>query len=95
MSSRSDVNVASVEIMWRGESQRRFVQVPSLSCHLPEATQSNFVEFVDRSSHENKSSDLCQRSKIISIELLLPHRDAKLSRENQNRATWLTFALAA
>jgi hypothetical protein len=92
--------VCSVEIMWRGELQRRFFHIPKLSSHLTLSTKSTFIEFVNRSSHENKLLDLCHRTKIIYIELLHSQFISELklnrifSRENQNRATWITFTLA-
>lgn len=62
--------VAFVEVMWRGELQRRFFNIPTLCKDFTDSSKSNFVEHVDRTSTENKLLDLYRRSKVIYIELL-------------------------
>jgi hypothetical protein len=92
--------VAYVEIMWRGELQRRFFNIPPICHDFTDASKSNFVEFVDRSSHENKLLDMYRRARVIYIEL--QHQkfikeiglNKIFSRGNQNLATWITFTLA-
>ncbi len=57
------------------------------------------VEFVDRSSAENKLIDFLERSYELYSEVkhLQPLTEMGLarifSRQNQNRATWVTFCL--
>ena len=45
---------ASVEVVWRGELQRRFFHVPDLCGYIAEATKARFVEKVPRDSQESK-----------------------------------------
>jgi hypothetical protein len=90
-------SVASVEIMWRGELQRRFFNVPELCQDFTDNSKSKFVEYVDRSSQENKHLDMYSRVKVIYTDLLHQRflREMQLnkvfSRNNQNRSTWYTF----
>lgn len=90
-------SVACVEIMWRGELQRRFFNVPVLCQDFTDNSKSKFVEFVDRSSQENKHLDMYRRAKVIYTDLLHQRflREMQLnkvfSRNNQNRSTWYTF----
>jgi hypothetical protein len=95
----ADSSIACVEIMWRGELQRRFYTLPSLSFDFNETNKSHFVETVNRSSQENKLLDLYKKAHEIYIELLHQQllQQIKISqifsRENQNYATWITFGL--
>jgi hypothetical protein len=93
-------NVASVEIMWRGELQRRFFNIPDICEEFTDNSKNNFVEFVDRSTQENKLLDMYERASVIYTEVLHAkflnekHISGLFSRKNQNRATWVTFVLA-
>ena len=93
-------SVASVEIMWRGELQRRFFNVPDICREFTDTGKANFVEYVDRSTQENKLLDMYERTSVIYTEVLHAkflnekHISGLFSRKNQNRATWVTFALA-
>ena len=92
-------SVACVEIMWRGELQRRFFNIPIICQDFTESAKSSFVEYVDRSSQENKHLDMYRRAKVIYTDLLHQkflreiHLNKVFSRHNQNRATWVTFIL--
>jgi hypothetical protein len=85
--------------MWRGELQRRFFNVPDICQDFTDSAKSNFVEFVDRSSQENKHLDMYRKAKVIYTDLLHQKflRDNQLnkvfSRKNQNSATWYTFII--
>ena len=93
-------NVASVEIMWRGELQRRFFNIPDICKEFTDTGKANFVEYVDRSTQENKLLDMYERTSVIYTEVLHAkflnekHISGIFSRQNQNRATWVTFILA-
>lgn len=93
-------NVASVEIMWRGELQRRFFNIPDICKEFTDTSKANFVEYVDRSTQENKLLDMYERTSVIYTEVLHAkflnekHISGIFSRKNQNRATWVTFVLA-
>jgi hypothetical protein len=93
-------NVACVEILWRGELQRRFFNIPAICNDFTEKSKSDFVEFVDRSSNENKLLDMYVRAEVIYREILHQKWLRELnvhtvfSKQNQNRATWVTFTLS-
>jgi hypothetical protein len=92
-------NVASVEIMWRGELQRRFFNAPSICQDFTDSSKATFVEYVNRTSQEKKILDMYIRTKVIYTELKHQKflKDINVSkiftRKNQNRATWITFTL--
>lgn len=91
--------VACVEIMWRGELQRRFFNVPSICKNFPDSAKAHFVANVNRESQEKKLLDMYVRARVIYTELL-HHKflheiniSGIFSRQNQNLATWITFIL--
>lgn len=92
--------VACVEILWRGELQRRFFHVPSICFDLAKASKDVLVENVDRSNLENKLQDFVVRAhelyrEINHQQLLKEWRVSGIfSRANQNTATWISFFLA-
>jgi hypothetical protein len=92
--------VACVEILWRGELQRRFFHVPSICFDLAKASKDVLVENVDRSNLENKLQDFVSRAhelyrEINHQQLLKEWRVSGIfSRANQNTATWISFFLA-
>ena len=92
--------VACVEVLWRGELQRRFFHVPQICLDLAKPSKDAFVESVDRSSAENKLQDFLFRShelygEIRHQQILKEWKVSGLfSRANQNTATWISFFLA-
>ena len=92
--------VACVEILWRGELQRRFFHVPSICFDLAKASKDVLVENVDRSNLENKLQDFVARAHELYREINHQQqlKDWKVSgifsRANQNTATWISFFLA-
>lgn len=97
--SKKNSNVACVEVLWRGELQRRFFNIPSICEDFTDKSKSKFVEFVDRSTQENKLLDMYERTSVIYHEILHQQWLRKLkvntvfSIQNQNRITWVTFVL--
>lgn len=91
---------AMIEIVWRGDIHQRFFQIPKLCEFLAKSSKDNLVEFVDRSNAENKLIDFLKRSHDLYLEvkhqeyLTKKNLSRVFSRENQNRATWITFTLA-
>ena len=94
------VEVTCVEILWRGELQRRFFNVPEICLDLAKASKDALIESVDRSSAENKLQDFLFRShelygEIIHQQLLKEWKVSGIfSRANQDLATWISFFLA-
>ena len=94
------VEVAYVEIFWRGELQRRFFHVPDIMKDLAKPSKDNVVECIDRSNPENKLQDLIARThdlfKEIKHQQVLKEWNISgiFSRSNQNTATWIQFYLA-
>ena len=94
------VEVAYIEIYWRGELQRRFFHVPEIMKDLAKPSKDNVVECIDRSSPENKLQDLVIRThdlyKEIKHQQVLKEWNISglFSRSNQNTATWIQFYLA-
>ena len=92
--------VACVEVLWRGELQRRFFHVPEICLDLAKTSKDTLVESVDRSSAENKLQDFLFRSHELYREIrhqqILKEWNvsALFSRANQNSATWISFFLA-
>ena len=93
--------VACVEVLWRGDLQRRFFHVPDVCGNLAKASMDALVEEVDRSNQENKLLDFLFRAQELYREVMhqewLNNHPLKLSLffSNQilNQATWLTFLL--
>jgi hypothetical protein len=97
---------AMIEVIWRGDIHRRFFHVPNVCQFLAKSSKDALVENVDRSNPENKLIDFLARSHDLYREVkhqqYLTEVGAKyginfariFSRQNQNRATWITFILA-
>jgi len=91
--------VACIEVVWRGELQRRFFHVPDICKLLAKSTKDSFVANVNRASAEDKLYGLLEATKemyreILHQQLLTDYGvDKVFSRTNQDRATWLTFYL--
>jgi hypothetical protein len=97
---------AMIEVIWRGDIHRRFFHVPNVCQFLAKSSKDALVENVDRSNPENKLIDFLARSHDLYREVkhqqYLTEVGAKyginfariFSRQNQNRATWITFMLA-
>jgi hypothetical protein len=90
--------VACVEILWRGDLQRRFFHVPKICADLAKASKDNLVEEVDRSNLETKLQDFIARAhelyrEVTHQQVLKRWRISGIfSRANQNRATWISFS---
>jgi hypothetical protein len=90
---------AMIEVIWRSDIHRRFFHVPNVCDYLAKSSKDSLVEFVDRSSAENKLIDFMERSyelyrEVKHQQLLTEMGLARIfSRQNQNRATWVTFIL--
>ena len=93
-------SVACVEIMWRGELQRRFFHVPDICADLAKSSKDNLVENIDRSNLESKLQDFVYRARDLYREV--QHQQVLkrwkisgiFSRSNQNTATWIAFFIA-
>jgi len=89
--------VACIEVVWRGELQRRFFFVPDICHKLAKSTKDNFVMYVNRTSAEDKLYGLLAASKDMYREMLHQQllTDLKIdkifSRTNEERATWIAF----
>ena len=90
-------SVACIEVVWRGELQRRFFHVPDICRLLAKSTKDHFIANVNRTSAEDKLYGLLEATKemyreILHQQLLTDYKvDKVFSRTNQDRATWLTF----
>ena len=91
---------ASIEIVWRGELQRRFFRIPDLCRHLASSSRNAFVEEADRSTIENKLLDFFDRAHVLYREIAHQEKMTKLgiakvfSKQNYDRSTWSAFFLA-
>ena len=98
-SDRKDTGTVSVEIMWRGELQRRFFAIPSICSELAPSSRKNLVQEVDRSNLESKLGDFVGRSlglynEIKHQEVLINLGVATVfSPTVKERLTWMTFIL--
>lgn len=92
-----DQRVASIELIWRGELQRRFFRIPLCCRYLAKSTKDNFVATVDRSSLENKLLALVEESKEMYREIQHQKRIVEwglnyvFSKTMQDRLTWTSF----
>jgi hypothetical protein len=93
--------ICSVEIVWRNNLQRRYFHIPQqLHNIIGKATRKKILSAIDIASEENKLVDFMQRVHEVYLELTwqeyLAHLGINhlLTREIQNRATWLSFSLA-
>lgn len=93
-------NVASIEVVWRGELQRRFFLIPSICSDLAPSSKADLVEEVDRSNLENKLLDFLRRCRSLYREIKYQQKmkewgiSAIFSAKNQDRATWIAFGLS-
>lgn len=91
---------ASVEIMWRGELQRRFFKIPDVCMNLSKSSKDALVEFVDRTNLENKLLDFLARSHELYREVKHQQMLEDLgvafifSPSVKDKATWISFYLA-
>lgn len=89
----------SVEVLWRGELQRRFFSKPDVCNFLAESSKEKFVETVDRKLQENKLNGLLKSSRIFYREILHQELltnmglDAVFSLQNQTMTSWASFWL--
>lgn len=90
-------SVACIEVVWRGELQRRFFHIPDICSALAKSTKDSFVLTVKRASPEDKLYGLLEASKEmyreISHQQLLKsfQLDKLFSRTNQDRVIWANF----
>ena len=91
-------NVASIEVMWRGELQRRFFQIPKICDDLAPSSKVRLVDQIDRTHGlDNKLLDFIAWSHDLYREITYQQYlkelgiDAIFSLTNQERATWLCF----
>jgi hypothetical protein len=88
---------ASVEVVWRGELQRRYFCVPKMCMDLSKASRQVVVEAVDRSNTENKLLDFLLWSRLLYREI--KHEQVLkawkvnffFSQQNVSRITWFQF----
>lgn len=91
---------ASIEIVWRGELQRRFFRIPDVCRHLAASSRNAFVEEADRSTIENKLLDFFDRAHVLYREITHQEKMTKMgiakvfSKQNYDRSTWSAFGLA-
>ena len=93
-------NVASVEVMWKGQIHQRFFHIPEVCHNLSDFTKAQFIETVDRTSQDEKLTGLMTSAKYMYLEVrhqqMLKNLgiSAIFSRRNQGIATWVSFLLA-
>ncbi len=93
-------STASIEVNWNGVLNRRFFHIPDVCYLLSKPSKDKLVQDIDRSNTENRLLDFLDRAKHLYLEI--KHQEvltelglAKVfSPATQNKATWLTFALA-
>jgi hypothetical protein len=92
--------VASVEVVWEGDLQRKFFPVPEKIRFLSKQARDTVVEHVDRTSAELKLLDFIDRCMDLHVEM--QHQESLdelglqwlFSRKHQNASTWIAFGLA-
>lgn len=97
MVEQTGANVACIEVVWRGELQRRFFLVPKITEALAQSTKDAFIASVKRNSPEDKLFGLLEASKDMYREIT--HQqflqeftvDKLCSRTNQDWSTWASF----
>ena len=95
----SGTNVVSIEVVWRGELQRRFFPVPEICSDLAKATKDEFIISADRSSSEGKLYSLVAAGRAMYKEIL--HQQllkswglaSIFSRGNLGYVSWFSLAL--
>ena len=96
---KEDSSTTSVEVLWRGELQRRFFHIPDICSYLAESSRSAFVMNVDRKLQENKLMGLQETARVFYMEM--KHQQmlvdyglsAFFSRTNKDRAAMCCFIL--
>lgn len=97
MVEKTGANVACIEVVWRGELQRRFFLVPQICNALAKSTKDSFIMNVNRASPEDKLYGLLEASKDMYREIthqkfLNEFRVDKIfSRTNQDWSTWASL----
>ena len=93
-------NVGSVEIIWNGDLQRRFFNIPDICGDLAESSKTEMKEKLKRESAEIKLHDFLHWSNILYSEikhqeLLRSYKVSTIfSITNKDNATWFAFLLA-
>ena len=96
----SGSKTVSVEVIWRGELQRRFFHIPDICDYFAESSKTKFVETVNRNLQENKLNDLLKASHTFYAELRHQEKLTNwglsiiLSRVNQDRSEQASFVIA-
>lgn len=91
---------ACVEVMWRGEIQRRYFHVPPVCINLAQSSKDNLVEAIDRTNSEKKLTEFLFRARELYKEvkhqqvLVDMQLNQIFSSQNYELATWLGFTLA-
>lgn len=89
--------VGCIEVVWRGELQRRFFHIPAICHNLAKSTKDSFILNVHRASPEDKLYGLLEATKEMYREILQQERLSELkiekifSKTNQDRASWISF----
>ena len=92
--------VACVEVVWRGELQRRFFNVPEICADIAKSSKDDFIASADRESAEAKLYDLINvahsmHREVLHQQLLKEWGVASVfSRTNMDRSIRLMFVLA-
>eukprot|EP01031_Cornospumella_fuschlensis_P031175 gene31175-37679_t len=92
-------SVACIEVIWRGELQRRFFHIPDICSALAKSSKDNFILTVKRASPEDKLYGLLEAAKEMYREILHQqflksyNLDGIFCRTNQDRAMWANFYL--
>jgi hypothetical protein len=92
--------VASVEVVWNGDLQRKFFPVPEKLRFLSKQARDMVVAHIDRTSAELKLLDFINRCMDLHVEM--QHQEFLdelglqwlFSRKHQNASTWIAFGLA-
>lgn len=97
MSGLGGDSVACIEVVWRGELQRRFFHIPDICQSLAKSTKDNFILNVKRASAEDKLYGLLETSKemyreVLHQEFLKAYKiDTWFSRTTMDRCIWANF----
>jgi hypothetical protein len=96
----TDKETACVEIVWNNEVHRRFFHVPDVCQHISKSSMDAVVEYVDRTTLENKLTDFLERSQQLYREikhhefLLKYNLTTVFSKKNFDKTTTFSFLLA-
>ena len=91
---------ACVEIIWRGEIQRRYFHVPPVCVNLSKSSKDELVLGIDRTNNEKKLTEFLYRCKALYKEvkhqqlLIDMNLSQVFSSTNYDRATTFAFLLA-